>query len=90
MNNSIANCRAFGPSISFAPLTQPVGLGYANEQALPLKQNSATSKRVSEVAVDASHGSLALGSQVGSKEFYKIINACKRESVGWILVRNGL
>jgi hypothetical protein len=56
-------------------------------RALPLKQNSATSKRVSEVAVDASHGSLALESQVGFNEFYEIINAFKRESLGWILVQ---
>jgi len=36
MNSSITNYRAFGPSFSFALSTQPVGLGYANEQGFAL------------------------------------------------------
>jgi hypothetical protein len=36
MKISITNCRAFGPSFSFALSTQPVGLGYANEQGFAL------------------------------------------------------
>jgi hypothetical protein len=36
MNISITNHRAFGPSFSFALSTQPIGLGYANEQGFAL------------------------------------------------------
>jgi hypothetical protein len=36
MTISITNYLAFGPSFSFALSTQPVGLGYANEQGFAL------------------------------------------------------
>jgi hypothetical protein len=36
MNISITSYLAFGPSFSYALSTQPVGLGYANEQGLAL------------------------------------------------------